>query len=209
MQWKKLRLIMPYAKGVIIVASAGNRGAAGMGYPGAYAPVISVAASGWIGEWYPGYTSSWWYALNVADPTNPDRFLYHRFLKPSTCRSGSRRSRAWIVDSWPIPGQQRSNILLLSWRHQHGISACRRHRCPDGSKISYADCCTGGIHSGILGSPSSGVADRTIIDPTYGTVTVKLGRRRHRSRPCYSRRSRCCNAVSSAFNRAWERRRFG
>ena len=34
------------AQGVIIVASAGNEGTAGMGYPGAYAPVISVAASG-------------------------------------------------------------------------------------------------------------------------------------------------------------------
>jgi subtilisin family serine protease len=60
-------------EGVIIVASAGNRGAAGMGYPGAYAPVISVAASGWYREWY-NLASSWWYALNVADPTNPAQF---------------------------------------------------------------------------------------------------------------------------------------
>jgi len=33
-------------QGVIIVALAGNEGEAGMGYPGAYAPVISVAAAG-------------------------------------------------------------------------------------------------------------------------------------------------------------------
>ena len=38
------------ANGVIIVASAGNSGTAGMGYPGAYAPVISVAAAGWANE---------------------------------------------------------------------------------------------------------------------------------------------------------------
>ena len=38
------------ANGVIIVASAGNSGAAGMGYPGAYPPVISVAAAGWNNE---------------------------------------------------------------------------------------------------------------------------------------------------------------
>jgi subtilisin family serine protease len=38
--------------GVIIVASAGNAGAAGMGYPGAYAPVISVAAAGWNNEFF-------------------------------------------------------------------------------------------------------------------------------------------------------------
>ncbi len=38
--------------GVIVVASAGNEGTAGMGYPGAYANVISVGASGWKYEWY-------------------------------------------------------------------------------------------------------------------------------------------------------------
>ncbi|MEY2519000.1 MAG: hypothetical protein QOF24_759, partial [Verrucomicrobiota bacterium] len=42
------------SKGVIIVAAAGNEGDAGMGYPGAYAPVISVAATGWTGQWLPG-----------------------------------------------------------------------------------------------------------------------------------------------------------
>ena len=46
-------------KGVIIVAAAGNEGELGMGYPGAYAPVISAAASGWIGEWL---NNSWWYS---------------------------------------------------------------------------------------------------------------------------------------------------
>lgn len=39
------------ANGVIVVASAGNEGEAGMGYPGAYAPVISAGANGWINEW--------------------------------------------------------------------------------------------------------------------------------------------------------------
>jgi subtilisin family serine protease len=58
------------SKGVIIVASAGNEGEAGMGYPGAYAPVISVAASGWIGEW----TVGGWWTSDVPDPTNPDDF---------------------------------------------------------------------------------------------------------------------------------------
>jgi subtilisin family serine protease len=40
------------SNGVIVVASAGNEGTDGMGYPGAYAPVISVGASGWRYEWY-------------------------------------------------------------------------------------------------------------------------------------------------------------
>ncbi len=55
--------------GVIVVASAGNEGEDGMGYPGAYAPVISVAASGWVGEWAPVGNRAWWYNRNVPDPT--------------------------------------------------------------------------------------------------------------------------------------------
>lgn len=39
------------AAGVIVVASAGNSGEEGMGYPGAYAPVISVGSAGWTGQW--------------------------------------------------------------------------------------------------------------------------------------------------------------
>jgi len=66
--------------GVIIVASAGNNGEAGMGYPGAYEPVISVAASGWYGEWTPMPPDySWWWALDVAEPTNPDHFYIADF----------------------------------------------------------------------------------------------------------------------------------
>ena len=38
------------ANGVIVVASAGNEGEAGMGFPGAYPPVISAAAAGWANE---------------------------------------------------------------------------------------------------------------------------------------------------------------
>ena len=53
--------------GVIIVASAGNNGEAGMGYPGAYAPVISAGASGWLGEWQSG---SWWYSIDDPEPNN-------------------------------------------------------------------------------------------------------------------------------------------
>lgn len=57
------------AQGVIIVASAGNNGTDGMGFPGAYAPVISAAASGWVGEWAPPGNNSWWNNRDVPDPT--------------------------------------------------------------------------------------------------------------------------------------------
>lgn len=46
--------------GVIIVASAGNSGNAGMGFPAAYEPVISVAAGGWRSQWNEYPDKTWW-----------------------------------------------------------------------------------------------------------------------------------------------------
>ena len=72
------------ANGVIVVAAAGNEGEAGMGYPGAYPPVISAGSVGWTGEWLNPATGlpryrMWWLKYsgapmiansgNVADPT--------------------------------------------------------------------------------------------------------------------------------------------
>lgn len=71
--------------GVIVVASAGNEGMAGMGWPGAYDQVISVGACGWTYEWFhPGFTAPdtagiryrmWWlqdstYGYNDVSETN-------------------------------------------------------------------------------------------------------------------------------------------
>jgi subtilisin family serine protease len=64
------------SKGVIVVAAASNRGEAGMGYPGAYAQVISAAAAGWEEQFR---TPTWWFALNVPEPTNPDAFFIATF----------------------------------------------------------------------------------------------------------------------------------
>jgi subtilisin family serine protease len=46
--------------GVVIVASAGNNGNAGMGFPGAYEPVISTAAGGWRDQWNEYPDKTWW-----------------------------------------------------------------------------------------------------------------------------------------------------
>lgn len=46
--------------GVVLVASAGNSGNAGMGFPGAYEPVISTAAGGWRDQWNEYPDKTWW-----------------------------------------------------------------------------------------------------------------------------------------------------
>ncbi len=53
------------AAGVIVVASAGNRGEAGMDWPAAYPEVISVGAVGWTQQFKPGTVAApnmqfWW-----------------------------------------------------------------------------------------------------------------------------------------------------
>jgi hypothetical protein len=46
--------------GVVMVASAGNSGDAGMGFPGAYEPVVSVGAGGWVNQWNEYPDKTWW-----------------------------------------------------------------------------------------------------------------------------------------------------
>jgi len=100
-------------QGVIIVASAGNSGTAGMGYPGAYAPVISVAASGWIGGWAAG-NRSWWWNLNVADPANPADYYITDFS--SRALTGQDLDVAapgsWVVGPYQVNSGQTSYYFL-------------------------------------------------------------------------------------------------
>ncbi len=101
---EKAALDYAIANGVLIVASAGNEGTDGMGYPGAYAPVISVAASGWTGEWT---APSWWRNLDVADPLKPEDFYIADFS--SRALAGQDLDVAapgsWIVGPYQVNGQ--------------------------------------------------------------------------------------------------------
>jgi subtilisin family serine protease len=76
---EKAAIDFAIAQGVIIVASAGNNGTDGMGFPGAYEPVISSAASGWIREWLPAGNNGWWNNRDVADPTVAEDFYITDF----------------------------------------------------------------------------------------------------------------------------------
>lgn len=128
-------------KGVIIVASAGNRGMRGMGYPGAYGPVISVAACGWVGEWTyavprSGVNPAWWYSKDVLDPTNPDDFYITSFSGRAlpgqdldVAAPGS-----WVVGPYQLNSGQTSYYFLggtsMACPHVAGIVALMAQKNP-------------------------------------------------------------------------------
>jgi subtilisin family serine protease len=107
------------SEGVIVVASAGNLGTAGMGFPGAYAPVISAAASGWVDEWS---TGSWWLTLDVQDPTNPADFYIADFSsreKPGQDLDVAAPG-SWVLGPYQVNGQ-------ISYYYLGGTSMASPH----------------------------------------------------------------------------------
>lgn len=108
------------ARNVVIVASAGNSGPTGaMGYPGAYAPVISVAAAGWVGEWddpaHPTVNctslsngvdaltpSRFWRQCDVQDPYREENFYITDFsaLRKAGQDLDVAAPGSWVVGPW-------------------------------------------------------------------------------------------------------------
>ncbi len=120
------------ANGVIVVAAAGNEGESGMGYPGAYPPVISAGSAGWVGEWLkpgdgPRYRM-WWLQYTgsnmlpgsgeVTDPTLVDDMYVSDFS--SRALAGQELDvlapGSWVRGPFPgVPG-----FAHLPW-WSHGI----------------------------------------------------------------------------------------
>lgn len=127
------------SKGVIVVASAGNNGNAGMGYPGAYAPVISVAASGWTGEWLDndgdGSVSDWWYN-DCPDPISASDFYITSFS--SRQKAGQDLDVAapgsWVLGPYIVKSGQVSYYYLggtsMASPHVAGIAALIEQKNP-------------------------------------------------------------------------------
>ena len=126
-------------EGVIVVAAAGNSGERGMGYPGAYPPVISAAASGWVGEWRAGADGNpfnWWYADDVADPTNPADFYITDFSsreKPGQDLDVAAPG-SWVVGPYQVQSGKTSYYFLggtsMASPHVAGIAALMMQKNP-------------------------------------------------------------------------------
>lgn len=106
-------------KGVIVVAAAGNEGTDGMGYPGAYAPVISAGAAGWTGEWLPTPPRYrlWWLQsgyypyTDIPEPTPVDQVYVPNF---SSRELSGQQLDVLAPGSWvrgPLPGDPGYNHL--------------------------------------------------------------------------------------------------
>ena len=115
------------SKGVVIVASAGNEGDEGMGYPGAYAPVVSVAAAGWVREWTTD--STWWRTLDFPNPTQAEDLYITDFS--SREKDGQDLDVAapgsWVVGPYQLNSGKTSYFFLggtsMAAPHVAGIAA--------------------------------------------------------------------------------------
>ncbi len=106
-------------QGVIIVAAAGNEDTDGMVYPGAYEPVISVAASGWIQEWVHPW---WWWWLDVPED-DPDQFYITEF---SSRALGDQDLDVAAPGSWVV-GPYQLQMGKISYYFLGGTSMASSH----------------------------------------------------------------------------------
>lgn len=160
------------ASGVIVVASAGNAGERGMGYPGAYDPVISVAASGWTGEWTPN--RAWWVAKDVPDPTSAANSYITDFS--SREKAGQDLDVAapgsWIVGPYQLQSGKTSYFFLsgtsMAAPHVAGIAALMLQKNPalSQAQVEYI------LEATAIPLPAG---CRDVVDPLVGPTSVCWG----------------------------------
>ncbi|MBN2044420.1 MAG: S8 family serine peptidase [Anaerolineales bacterium] len=123
-------------KGVIVVASAGNEGAAGLGYPGGYPQVINAGAAGWASMFYYGWQGDVPEKLNTSDILgNPFQIYLEDFSSRPNKDLGQKHQDldvaapgAWVVGPYKSAFSSTVGYYYLSGTsmaapHVTGISA--------------------------------------------------------------------------------------
>ncbi len=91
-----------------------------MGDPGAYQPVISVAAAGWISHFS---TADWWYAADIADPASVNEF----FIAPFSSRHKAGQDLDVVAPGVAVVGPYQLNSGQLSYYFLSGTSMASPH----------------------------------------------------------------------------------
>ncbi|HYP08497.1 MAG TPA: S8 family serine peptidase [Bryobacteraceae bacterium] len=159
------------AQGVIIVAAAGNEGAAGMSYPGAYAPVISVAASGWTGQWS---KANWWNTADVPEPTRAADAYIADFS--SRARAGQDLDIA-APGSWVV-GPYQVNSGQTSYYYNSGTSMASPHVAGIVALMAQKDPSLSAFRAEMILEDSAiplTAGCRTIMDPDVGSMQICWG----------------------------------
>jgi subtilisin family serine protease len=167
------------ANGVIIVASAGNDGEKGMGYPGAYAPVISAAATGWVKQWSScvgrNPANSWWRTCDVPETD----VVGNTYIADFSARAKTGQDLdvaapgAWVVGPYQTNQSNTNTLFFLSGTsmaspHVAGIVALMAQKDPT---LNAA-----GAEAALEGSAIPiGAGSRNIFDPSKGPHTVSWG----------------------------------
>lgn len=112
------------SKGVVVVASAGNSGTDGMGYPGGLPQIISAAAAGWA-EMFA--TPNWWRNDVPEQPMSNDsignnsRYYLEDFSSRPVKALGQKHKDldvaapgAWVVGPYKSAYQENTNYFYLS-----------------------------------------------------------------------------------------------
>ena len=143
------------SKGVIVVASAGNNGDKGMGYPGAYAPVISVAAAGATFEFT---TPTWWWEFNIPESLTQAEYSTYFYIPDWSSRELSGQDLdvtapgVWIVGPYQLQSGKTSyyylsgtsmaaphvtGIVALMAQKKHALTAAEAEANLESAAISF------------------------------------------------------------------------
>lgn len=123
-------------RGVIVVASAGNSGLDGMGWPGAYPQVISAAAGGWTQQWVPVPPQTRWWLNNVTEKLNTRDLWgnnWQMYLEEFSSRPNPALGQTWkeldvCAPGASIPGPYKPAFSLnLGYYYLWGTSMAAPH----------------------------------------------------------------------------------